>query len=273
METVFLELLNRSIAAGWLIFAVLLLRVLLKRASKGIRCLLWVFVAFRLVCPFSLESVFSLIPSEETLSPEMLYARTPAVDSGMPALDSAMNPFMSQSFAPVPEASVSPLQVAVFAASVIWAAGLAAMLVYAAVSCFRLHRRVGAAMRVDDNIWLCDQTASPFIFGFWKPRIYLPSDLDEGRMAYVLAHEKAHLKRRDYLWKPLGFLLLSVYWFNPLCWLAYWFFCRDMELACDERVVRTLDLQEKRPIPKHCCPAAPAAAAFPPVRCPSPRWG
>lgn len=246
METVFLELLNRSIAAGWLIFAVLLLRVLLKRASKGIRCLLWAFVAFRLVCPFSLESVFSLIPSEETLSPEMLYARTPAVDSGMPALDSAMNPFMSQSFAPVPEASVSPLQVAVFAASVIWAAGLAAMLVYAAVSCFRLRRRVGAAMRVDDNIWLCDQAASPFIFGFWKPRIYLPSDLDEGRMAYVLAHEKAHLKRRDYLWKPLGFLLLSVYWFNPLCWLAYWFFCRDMELACDERVVRTLDLQEKK---------------------------
>lgn len=247
MEAVFLKILNMSIAASWLVLAVLVLRLLLKKAPKSITVILWALVAIRLIVPFSFESVLSLIPSAETVPNDILYADTPAIHSGFPALNSAVNPVLSESLAPDIVESRNPMQVIIFIASVIWLTGMAGMLLYAAISYLRIHRKVREAAPVQENIWLCDHIATPFILGVFRPRIYLSSDLSEQNTVYVIAHEKAHLKRRDHWWKPLGFLLLTVYWFNPVIWIAYILLCRDIELACDEKVIRDMGLGSKKP--------------------------
>ncbi|MCI9141313.1 MAG: hypothetical protein HFH87_01665 [Lachnospiraceae bacterium] len=268
METIFLKILNMSIAAGWMILGVLLLRILLKKAPKGMRCVLWALVGIRLICPISIESVLSLIPSAQTLPREILLAAEPAIESGFTVLDNVVNPGIAESFRPNVGDSVNPLQVLTYVASWLWVMGVAAMLLYALVSCLRLRRRVRTAMKLEGNLWICDTVESPFIFGIVSPRIYLPSDLEEAQMSCITAHERAHLKRRDHWWKPLGYLLLSVYWFQPLCWIAWLFLCRDIELACDERVVREMGGEEKKryaevllkcSMPRHMISACPLA--------------
>lgn len=238
MESLFIKLLNNSISAGWLVFAVLLARLLLKKAPKKFRCALWGLVGLRLALPVRLQSVFSLVPSAVTVSENIMLDPTPAVNSGISALDSAVNPVVAASFTPEPWASANPLQILIFAASVLWLAGLAALLLYSAVSWLLLRRRVAESVPLRDNIRLCQKVDSPFVLGMIRPRVYLPFGMDEGSMELVIAHEQAHIRRRDNLTKPLAFLLLAVYWFNPLLWIAYMLLCRDMELACDERVLR-----------------------------------
>lgn len=247
MDVVFIKLFNMSIAAGWLILAVIAIRMFLKKAPKWISCILWIFVAVRLLCPFSLESSFSLIPSEETLSPEaVLYAQEPEIDSGISFLNNTLNPIIGQSLAPAPGASVNPLYVWTFWAGILWTAGLAAMLVYGLTAFFRIRKRIKEAVPLRDHIRLCDAVTSPFIFGIFRPQIYLPSDIAGEEMKYVLAHEETHLKRRDHWWKLAGFCLLAVYWFHPLVWAAYILFCRDIELACDEKVIKDMNLDGKK---------------------------
>lgn len=240
MEAVFLGALNRSITAGWLVLAVVVLRLLLKKAPKRITCLLWALVAIRLVCPFSYESALSLIPSAETVSPEILYTRSPTIQTGIPALNSAVNPLILQSFTPAVGVSANPLQIWTFLASVLWLMGIAAMLLYTLISYIRLQRRVQTAVLLRENIWQSEYVTSPFVLGIICPRIYLPFGMSEEDMTHVIAHEQTHIRRRDHWWKPLGFFLLIVYWFNPLLWMAYVLLCRDIELACDERVIRDL---------------------------------
>ena len=242
MSGIFLKLLNLSISASWLVLVVLALRLVLKRAPKWVNVLLWGMVALRLMLPFSIESALSLIPSAETLSPEVVqFDPAPTITSGVTIIDNAVNPSLSESFAAAPLASVNPLYVWTYLAGWVWLLGLAAMLAYALVSYLRLRRRVSASIRLRENVYVCDDIASPFILGIVRPRIYLPSALDEAQRGSVLSHERAHLARRDHWWKPLGFALLAVYWFNPLLWLAYTLLCRDIELACDERVLRGMD--------------------------------
>ena len=242
MAAVFLKLLNLSISASWLVLAVLVLRLISKRSPKWVNVLLWGIVALRLVLPFSIESALSLIPSAETVSPAAVqFAPAPTITSGVSVIDNAVNPSLSEHFAAVPTASVNPLYVWTEIAGWVWLIGLGAMLLYALVSYLRLRRRVSVSLSVRENIYLCDAISSPFILGVVKPHIYLPSGLDEVQRQNVLAHEQAHLARRDHWWKPLGFALLAVYWFNPVLWLAYTLLCRDIELACDERVIRTMD--------------------------------
>ena len=242
MAAVFLKLLNLSISASWLVLAVLVLRLISKRSPKWMNVLLWGIVALRLTLPFSIESALSLIPSAETVSPAAVqFAPAPTITSGVSVIDNAVNPSLSEHFAAVPTASVNPLYVWTEIAGWVWLIGLGAMLLYALVSYLRLRRRVSVSLPVQDHIYLCDAISSPFILGFVKPHIYLPSGLDEVQRQNVLAHEQAHLARRDHWWKPLGFVLLAVYWFNPVLWLAYTLLCRDIELACDERVIRTMD--------------------------------
>lgn len=242
MAAVFLKLLNLSISASWLVLAVLVLRLISKRSPKWVNVLLWGIVALRLVLPFSIESALSLIPSAETVSPAAVqFAPAPTITSGVSVIDNAVNPSLSEHFAAVPTASVNPLYVWTEIAGWVWLIGLGAMLLYALVSYLRLRRRVSVSLPIQDHIYLCDAISSPFILGVVKPRIYLPSGLDEVQRQNVLAHEQAHLARRDHWWKPLGFALLAVYWFNPVLWLAYTLLCRDIELACDERVIRTMD--------------------------------
>ncbi len=242
MAAVFLKLLNLSISASWLVLAVLALRLVLKRAPKWVNVLLWGMVALRLMLPFSIESALSLIPSAETVNPAVVqFDPAPTITSGVNIIDNAVNPSLSEHFAAAPTMSVNPLYVWTYLAGWVWLIGLGAMLLYALVSYLRLRRRVSVSLCVRENIYLCDAISSPFILGVVKPRIYLPSGLDEVQRQNVLSHERAHLARRDHWWKPLGFALLAVYWFNPVLWLAYALLCRDIELACDERVIRTMD--------------------------------
>ena len=242
MAAVFLKLLNLSISASWLVLAVLVLRLISKRSPKWMNVLLWGIVALRLVLPFSVESALSLIPSAETVSPAVVqFDPAPTITSGVSIIDNAVNPSLSEHFAAVPTMSVNPLYVWTEIAGWVWLIGLGAMLLYALVSYLRLRRRVSVSLCVRENIYLCDAISSPFILGVVKPHIYLPSGLDEVQRQNVLSHEQAHLARRDHWWKPLGFALLAVYWFNPVLWLAYALLCRDIELACDERVIRTMD--------------------------------
>ena len=246
METVFLKLLNMSIAASWLVLAVIVLRWLLKRAPKSVRCILWGLVALRLICPFTLESAFSLIPSAETISPDIFYAQTPTINSGIPAINQVLNPIISSSLAPTPFASANPIQIWLYLAAYVWVIGIVVLLLYALVSFLCLRKRVSAAMRSDENIWICDGIDMPFILGVIRPRIYLPSAMDAAQSASVIAHEKAHIQRHDHWWKPLGYLLLTVYWFNPLLWVAYILLCRDIEFACDEKVIKNMALAERK---------------------------
>ena len=242
MAAVFLKLLNLSISASWLVLAVLALRLVSKRSPKWMNVLLWGIVALRLMLPFSIESALSLIPSAETVSPAVVqFDPAPTITSGVSVIDNAVNPALSEHFAAAPTMSVNPLYVWTEIAGWVWLIGLGAMLLYALVSYLRLRRRVSVSLCVRENIYLCDAISSPFILGVVKPHIYLPSGLDEVQRQNVLSHEQAHLARRDHWWKPPGFALLAVYWFNPVLWLAYALLCRDIELACDERVIRTMD--------------------------------
>ena len=247
MAAAFLKLLNLSISASWLVLAVLVLRLISKRSPKWVNVLLWGIVALRLVLPFSIESALSLIPSAETVSPAAVqFDPAPTITSGVSIIDNAVNPSLSEHFAAVPTASVNPLYVWTEIAGWVWLIGLGAMLLYALVSYLRLRRRVSVSLPIRDRIYLCDAISSPFILGVVKPHIYLPSGLDEVQRQNVLAHERAHLARRDHWWKPLGFALLAVYWFNPVLWLAYTLLCRDIELACDEKVIRDMDVAAKK---------------------------
>ena len=246
MQEIFLKLFNMSITAGWLILAVMVLRILLKRAPKWIVCLLWGLVAVRLACPVSLESVFSLIPSGETVRQEVLFSERPVIDSGIRLVDNVVNPMLRESFTPQPGDSVNPLQVVLFIAGVLWAAGALGMLLYAGAGYGRLRWKLRTAVRLEEPVYLSEFVDTPFVFGVLRARIYLPVQMPEGMREPVIAHEKAHLARRDHLWKILGYFLLAVYWFHPLCWAAYALFCKDMELACDERVIREYDSAQKR---------------------------
>ena len=245
MSALFLKILNLSIIAGWITLAIVILRPLLKKAPKAITVALWALVAIRLLFPLSIESVISLIPSAETVPPEIIYVEEPAIHSGIYYANSTINPVISESLAPTPEASVNPMQILVSVASVIWVVGMIIMAIYAAVSYLRIRLKVRASIPMGERIYICDDIPSPFILGILRPRIYLPSNLEESQREYVIAHEEAHLKRKDHWWKPLGFALLTVYWFHPLLWVAYILLCRDIELACDERVIKSMEPQEK----------------------------
>ena len=240
-----MKILNMSITASWLILALVLLRPLFKKAPKRLTCLLWSLAGLRLLFPFSIQSVLSLIPSAQTVKPEILYAPHPQILSGIPVFNRWVNPVIEESLAPVPTASINPLQVWTLVAAYVWLVGILVLLFYALFSYGRLRQRVGASLQAEDGVWISDEIDSPFILGLIKPRIYLPSGMEARQKVLILAHERAHLARRDHWWKPLGFLILSLYWFNPLSWLAYVLLCRDIEMACDEKVIRTMDKEDR----------------------------
>ena len=245
MADIFLKIVNMSISASWIVLAVLLLRLLLKKAPKWITVLLWGIVAIRLICPFSIESVMSLIPSTETISPEIMMDRTPTINSGVPIINNIVNPVIGESFAPDPIASANPLQILIPVLAIAWIVGIVIMLAYTAISYFRVKSKIGTAVLFRDNIYQSENVVSPFVLGIIKPKIYLPFNMNEQDMEHVIAHENAHICRKDHWWKPLGFLVLTLHWFNPLMWLGYVLLCRDIELACDEKVVKEFDNEQK----------------------------
>lgn len=241
MDDVFLKIVNLSISASWLILAVLVLRFVLKKAPKWVMPLLWGVVALRLVCPFSIESALSLIPSAETIPSEIVAETREPVLYEQATLDIVTNPTLTPATEVPVGVSRQQVQIDFNIYSVLWLAGMAALLVHALVSAGKLKRKLATAILLRDNIYESEFVDSPFVFGVVKPNIYLPMHMDEGTAAHVIAHERAHLARRDHWWKVLGYLVLALHWFNPLVWVAYILFCRDIELACDERVVKGLD--------------------------------
>ena len=241
-EALFLKIAHLSLAASWLILAVCLLRLLLHKAPRSMICLLWALVAVRLLCPITVESALSLVPTKaEIITEEVLYDPQPTIETGIGIVDQTIAPSVSESLTPHPGASVNPIQIYTIMAAQVWLVGMAVMVLYAVVSYLRLRRRVAVSMPLDGEagVWLCDSVATPFILGLLRPKIYLPSVMEEGHRRYVLAHERAHLQRGDHLWKQIGFAALTIHWFNPLCWLAYSLLCKDIELACDEKVIRS----------------------------------
>lgn len=245
MSDVFLRLVNLSITAGWLILAILIIRPFLKRAPKWICCTLWGLVAIRLICPFSLESAWSLIPSSETIPQGIAMEPTPAIDSGISPVNKVVNPIMAKHFTANPLISANPLQIWIPILSILWIIGMVVLSVYAVVSYLMMKKQIGATIPIDENVLASDEVKSPFILGVFRPMIYVSSSMEGETLDYVLRHERAHLKRHDHWWKPLGYILLTIYWFHPMMWVAYILLCRDIEMACDEKVIRDMDKEGK----------------------------
>lgn len=237
----FLELVNISITAGYLILAVILLRLIFRKIPKKFVCLLWGIAGLRLVFPFSVESALSLIPSAKTIPDDITMANVPSISSGIDAVNSTINPIIADMFAPDRVESVNPLQIVSSLATAVWLVGMVVMLIYGTVSYIRVRKSVGTAVLLSGNVRQSERVVSPFILGIIKPKIYIPFNMDDETRDYVIAHENAHIKRRDHFIKPFGFLVLSVYWFNPLVWVAYILLCRDIESACDEKVIASMD--------------------------------
>ena len=268
MKTLFLQILGMSASAAILAVVVMVLRLLLKKAPKAIHCVLWGMVALRLVCPILPESSISLMPNTQPVSsavqpePEkapVTSVQPPAQEPQRPIVQPApQEPIPQEPVvqvpAPQPDEQESNMTVTVQpeqktdwigTLSIVWLSGMGAMALYGVGSFLLLRRKVAPAVK-EDGVWLCDHVASPFILGIFRPRIYLPSDLETEYRASVLAHENAHLRRKDHWWKPLGFVLLAIHWFNPAMWVSYILLCRDIEAACDQRVVKGMEPQERK---------------------------
>lgn len=240
MTSLFLTVAHQSMAASWLIGAVILLRFALKSAPKWINCVLWALVAVRLLCPISLESPWSLIPHGEVFPPEMVWEG----DMDAPSADTQIQEEEGQGnrgSTPIPVRNgVEPVAIL----GMIWLAGCLGFAAFALMSDGKIRRRLRPSLHLRENLWICDEIDTPFILGIFRPRIYIPSGTEERLLPSIIAHEKAHLQRRDHWWKPLGFVTLAIHWLNPLVWAAYALLCRDIELACDEKVTAHLSRAE-----------------------------
>lgn len=245
MNELFLKIINMSISASWLVLAVLLLRFVLKKAPKWVNVLLWGIVAVRLICPFSFESALSLIPSAETFPEKIISGPSFDVQTGITPIDNRINDYLGDRYfegVTVPANNGNNIMTIL---TIVWTIGILLLVAYTVISYWRLHREIDTAVRYKDNIFQSENVSSPFVLGIIKPRIYLPFSMNDQDLEHVVAHEQAHICRKDHWWKPLGFLLLTVHWFNPLMWLAYVLLCRDIELACDEKVIKELSNEER----------------------------
>ena len=245
MSDLFLKIVNMSISASWLVVAVLILRLVLKKAPKWVNVLLWGIVAVRLICPFSFESALSLIPSAETFPEKIISGPSFDVQTGITPIDNRINDYLGDRYfegVTVPTNNGNNVMTIL---TIVWIIGILLLVAYTVISYWRLHREVDTAVRYKDSIFQSENVSSPFVLGIINPRIYLPFSMNEQDMEHVVAHEQAHIRRKDHWWKPLGFLLLTIHWFNPLMWLAYVLLCRDIELACDEKVIKGLSNEQR----------------------------
>ena len=220
------KIFSLSITASFLMVAVIVLRLLLKKSPKGMRYFLWAMVGLRLVFPFEIESPFSVLPSKTEL--KNVSVPTPNVS------ENTISTIVSD--------GINVLDVLTY----VWITGAVLMLLYMLISFIRVHLMVRESVVYKDGIYLCDHVRSPFVLGVLNPKIYLNSSMSKRDMKLIIAHERTHIKHGDNIWKPLGFILLSIYWFNPLCWVSYFLFVKDIELFCDESVVKTLSKKGKK---------------------------
>ena len=244
MAGIFLKIVNMSISACWIVLAIILLRIVLKKAPKWINCVLWGIAGLRLVMPFSFESIFSLIPSAETITKTPDSPR-PHIDFGVTVIDNQVNDYLQGNYFEGVSRPMGNFVDITTILAIVWVVGIVALLIYTLVSFLRLKSKIGTAVLLRDNIYQSEAVVSPFVLGIIKPKIYLPFNMNGQDMEHVIAHEQAHIRRKDHLWKPLGFLILTLHWFNPMVWLGYILLCRDIELACDEKVVKELNNEQR----------------------------
>ena len=245
MNELFLKIINMSISASWLVLAVLICRFVLKKAPKWVNVLLWGIVAVRLICPFSFESALSLIPSAETFPDQVISGPSFDVQTGIAPVDNRINDYLGDRYfegVTVPTNNGNNVMTIL---TIVWIIGILLLVTYTIISYQRLNRKIDTAVRYKDNIFQSENVRSPFVLGIIKPRIYLPFNMNEQDLEHVVAHEQAHIRRKDHWWKPRGFLLLTIHWFNPIMWLAYVLLCRDIELACDERRFTMADIKTR----------------------------
>ena len=245
MEQLFIGVLNNAITVSALIIAIIVVRALGKKMPKWSTCILWGIVAVKLVIPVPIESVLSVIPIGNPIPTNIVMEANPQISSGISSVDEIVNPVISRSFTPDKVASVNPLQIFFHIGALAWITGMIVMLTYALTTYMLVRKRVRASVKIAPRVYECDDISDSFILGTIAPKVYLSSELSEEARGYILKHEFAHLSRRDHIWKPLGFAILSVYWFNPLCWIAYILLCKDIEYACDEKVTRNIEKGEK----------------------------
>ncbi|MBO4912647.1 MAG: SH3 domain-containing protein [Butyrivibrio sp.] len=245
MEQLFINVLNNAITVSALIIAIIVVRALGKKMPKWITCMLWIIVAVKLAVPIKLESALSLVPTGEPIPPNIVMESNPQISSGIGSVDEIVNPVIIQSFTSDEAVSINPLQIFFHIGAIAWLVGMIVMLTYALTTYMLIRKRVSASVKIDSRVYECDDISDSFILGTISPKVYIPSALSAEAREYILKHEFAHLSRRDHVWKPLGFLILSVYWFNPLCWIAYILLCKDIEYACDEKVTKNIGEGEK----------------------------
>lgn len=234
-DKVFLDIVNMSITGSFAILIIMLARLLLKKAPKVFSYALWFVAFFRLLVPVSFESVLSILPFNTTpLSTDMLYIETPYVETGIKAIDSVINPVVATE---VFDSTANVYQIFTFWGKIIWFIGVCAFCLYSIRSYSKLKKKLQSAVLLRDNIYISQVVGTPFALGLRNPKIYLPSNLADAQ-EYVIAHEQTHLARRDNLAKILGYVVLILHWFNPLVWLAFKLFVTDMEMSCDESVIR-----------------------------------
>lgn len=240
MDSLFITILNNAIVASWLIAAIILLRLVFKKVPKWVHCMLWILVAVKLLLPINIETPFGFLPKTKPIPANITVAEVPTVDTGISGIDESINFTLAKNMSRdnIEYATVTPMGVYMYIASLIWLTGIIIMLAYFIISFLVIRHKVSASIRTASNIYECDEIVSPFILGLISPKIYLPSGLDARVKECVIAHENVHISRRDYLWKPLGFVILAIYWFNPLCWISYILLCRDIEYACDEKTTK-----------------------------------
>jgi len=244
LEKIFLQILNMSFTASFVIMLVLIARLLLKRSPKVLSYALWGVVLFRLICPFSFESVFSLLPAKiNPISQDIVYAPIPTIDTGIPAINHTVNQLLP---AATPTASINPLQIWVFIGTMVWLLGMAILLIYSIVSLVKLQMRLKNAVHEKHNIYLAEHLDTPFVMGIIRPKIYLPASLTEREKRYILLHEQMHIRRFDHVMKIVSFFVLCLHWFNPLVWIAFFISGKDMEMSCDEAVIKQLGNDVKK---------------------------
>ena len=242
MDSLFLTILNMSITGAFVIVAICLARLSLKRAPKMISYCLWAVAGFRLVFPFSIESMFSLIPFNNTVIPsEFTTQAVPHINNSIPVIDSAVS-----SILPAATASTSPLQTLTMIGAYVWLAVSVTMVTYGVVSYIRLKIRMRSATRIEENIYEIDTIKSPFVLGVFKPEIYIPSNLNKQEYDYIILHEQTHIRRRDHINKVAAYIILCVHWFNPLAWVAFLLMSIDMEMSCDECVLKSIGIDTKK---------------------------
>lgn len=239
MREVFAAILDNAMVAGIMILVIVLIRVFMRKMPKFICPLLWGLVGIKLLLPFDIRSAFGLLPGDKIVEYSGQEQAPVIVKTGLRMVDEGTNHFIANN---INSPSATRVQGNFYDVCVyLWLAGIFVLFLYMLISCIVMRKVTSCSVVVEENVRICDEINRPFLLGIIRPQIYLPSGIEKDKYEYIVAHEKMHIKRGDHIWKILGFFLLSIYWFHPLCWLAYYLFCKDVEFACDEKVISGRD--------------------------------